>query len=86
MYSRPDPVMLEESYGTVWSCTYGGLDTLRVLPVSFIQAVVAVIPFDHGVERCNTRHFVVEKPGLDVGILSGTLADVDPEESVAHGN
>jgi hypothetical protein len=79
VYSPPDPALLEESYGTVWSCTYAGSDSLRVLPVSFIKAVVAVVPFDHGVGRRSTRHFVVEKPGLDVGILSGTLAELDPE-------
>lgn len=82
MYSRPDPVLLEESYGTLWSCAYVGLDSLRVLPVSFIEAVVAVVPFDHSVGRQDTRHFVVEKPGLDVGILSGTLTEVDSETTV----
>ena len=75
IYSQPDPVVLEESYGTVWSCTYGGLGSLRVLPVSYIEAVVAVVPFEHGVGRESTRHFVIEKPGLDVGVLSGTLTE-----------
>ena len=83
MYLPPDPVMLEELYGTVWLCMYGGLETVCVLPISSIQAVVAVIPFDHDVERRSTPHFVVEKPGLDVGILSGMLAEGTSEEPVA---
>ena len=39
--------MLEELYGTVWSCMYTGVNRLEVFPVSFIMAVVTVVPFDH---------------------------------------
>lgn len=86
VYSPPDPDILEESYGTVWSCTYAGVGSLKVYPVSFIKAVVAVVPFEHGVARESTRHFVVEKPGLDVGILSGTLVELESEVSVTDND
>jgi len=61
--------------------------SLRVLPVSFIKAIVAVVPFDHNhIARQNTRYFVVETPGLDVGVLSETLAQPEPDSKTSVAN
>lgn len=61
--------------------------SLRVLPVSFIKAVIAVIPFDHhNIARQNVRHFVVGTPGLDAGVLSGPLAQPEPDSKTSVTN
>lgn len=83
-FTPPDPTLLQESFGTVWSCQHQGQAALGVVSCKDIQAVVAVVPmpgtevFDDGrlpIGPC----FVVEKMGLDVGCLGG-IAELLTEE------
>jgi hypothetical protein len=68
LYSPPDEELLNLSHHTVWSCTSQGEAGLRIVDVTTICAVVAVIPhrptLPSGVTQ--DRLFVVEKTGLDV--------------------
>ncbi|KIY50323.1 hypothetical protein FISHEDRAFT_64952 [Fistulina hepatica ATCC 64428] len=89
MYSPPDRALWEFSHGTLWRCEYQGQQNLRVLPVSWIQAVVGMVPFpqldENGIQHLPTNtssFFVVEKMGLDVTYLqqninAETLGDDD---------
>lgn len=80
IFSNPDPILLRESHGTVLSCT--GDDSLIVIGISSIQAVVAMIP--HQPPGLDEGHFfVVERPGLDIMNLSGfsdDMEDIDNHE------
>ncbi|KAI0321480.1 hypothetical protein OF83DRAFT_1197163 [Amylostereum chailletii] len=73
VFERPDPVMLEESYGAAWIAAYGGRATLRVIPVKDILAVVAMVPQVFQPEIYQRRGYIegkkcylLEKPGMDV--------------------
>jgi len=67
VYSRPDPVLLEASHHTLWSCGYQGSASLKVISVKTILGVVAMVP----VSGVQDRYFVVQKPGLDIAHMGG---------------
>lgn len=73
LFSKPDESLLSLSMKTLWSCEYQGDNSLRFINVKNIQAVVAMIP--HRVEipglLSSERFFLVEKPGLDVAMMTG---------------
>jgi hypothetical protein len=78
-YSAPNQHLFELSYCTLWSCTHGGDNSLVVIDVKSIEAVVAMVP--HQPFRDSPgRYFLVEKPGLDIAFLSGHVEDVPNEE------
>jgi hypothetical protein len=68
VYSPPDAALLEQSFGTVWSCKHQGEQGLHVVEIEQIQAVVAVIPHRPTLPSGVTedRFFVIERTGLDV--------------------
>lgn len=82
LYSAPDKQLLELSHQTVWSCTNQGEVGLRVVDVTDIQAVIAVIPHRPTLPSGATedRVFVVEKTGLDVS-YTGVFAEEDDNDN-----
>lgn len=74
LYSRPDPTLLRVSVNTLWSCKYQGDSALRFIDVKCFQAVVVMIPHKPVIEgqEASERFFLVERPGLDVAMMSGT--------------
>ncbi|KAG1732711.1 hypothetical protein EDB19DRAFT_1596765, partial [Suillus lakei] len=43
-FDQPHPELLERSYQTVFACHHHGDKSLRLIEVSIIQAVVAMVP------------------------------------------
>lgn len=78
IYSLPHPDLLELSHNTLLSCSYQGQNSLRVVPVKFIQSVVAMVP--HEPFPGDMQFFVVEKPGLDVTLLGGAALPMDDND------
>ncbi|KDQ52675.1 hypothetical protein JAAARDRAFT_198028 [Jaapia argillacea MUCL 33604] len=79
LYSRPDPVILQQSYNTVWSCQDQGDAGLIVVDIKAIAAVVAMVPWQPAPGSDTCTYFVVEKPGLQVGYLSGEEEEMTEE-------
>ena len=88
LYHPPDRALLELSSETMWSCTSGGDETLRLVEVKCIEAVVAMVPHPEpiipreGLIDTRGRFCVVEKPGLEVAQLGGVEESIDDEDSV----
>ena len=84
LFSNPDPSLLHLSINTLWSCEYRGDSALRFIEVQSIQAVVAMVPHAPVIEGQETREqfFLVEKPGLDVTVMTGVG---DDDESMDVG-
>ncbi len=82
LYSPPDIDLLRRSSNVLWSCQPQGDEGLTVIPVKYIQSVVAMVPFSVAFLGQNWADwvFVVEKPGLDVADMGGYTED-DNEES-----
>ena len=81
LYSRPDPHLLHESFRTVASCTKLGEESLTVIQISAIQAVVAMIPhkLSQAVDEEN-RYFLVEKSGMELARFGKEDDDNDDTE------
>ena len=72
VYSEPHGELLKKSHGSFISCKYSGDDSLVVVDISCIQAVVAMVPHClRSAEGDDDRFFLIEKPGLDVANLGG---------------
>lgn len=73
LYSRLDLTLLRVSVNMLWSCEYQGNSALKFIDVKCIQAVIAMIPHKLVIERQEASEcfFLVEKPGLDVAMMSG---------------
>ncbi|KAF9487804.1 hypothetical protein BDN71DRAFT_1542881 [Pleurotus eryngii] len=70
IFSPPDDYIRQESFSTLWVCSYMGDSNLHVIDVGIITAVVSMQPFPVRVEEVDRgRWFVVEKAGLDDGDL-----------------
>lgn len=80
VYSPPHSELLTLSHHTLWSCTYYGDSSLRVIDVRSIVAVIAMVPHRPFSGDDTDRFFVVEKPGLDVASLGGSTERVPDEE------
>ena len=63
---------------TLWSCNYLGDSALKFIDVKTIQSVVAMIPHSPPIDgwQAEDRFFLVEKPGFDVALMSGTEEDM----------
>jgi hypothetical protein len=81
LYSRPDPTLLDLSFNTLWSCQYQGDMALQFIDVKTIQAVVSMVPHTPVIQGlpAQERFFLVEKPGLDVAVMTGA-EDLSGEE------
>jgi hypothetical protein len=77
IHSPPNATLLEQSLGTLWTCHYQGSVSFRVVDISTILAVVAVIPLPH--YPIQGTYFVVEKPGLDIAELTGATEELVDE-------
>ncbi|KAF9496980.1 hypothetical protein BDN71DRAFT_1388425 [Pleurotus eryngii] len=64
-YSRPDATLLEESFGTLWSCTYLGDNALEIIPLEDITAVVSMQPLPLLENEEGEHWFAVEKSGIE---------------------
>ena len=81
VYSPPHAGLFEASNGTVLSCTYHGDIRLKVIDISSIVSVVAMIPhvpFVNG--DMQERYFVAEKPGLEATVLGGIEEDQEDQD------
>lgn len=76
LYSPPDPILLAQSNGTLFSCTYQA--TLTVIDAVDISQVVAMIP--HTVNG-QQHYFMFEQPGQDVTNLGGFHDDSDEDDN-----
>lgn len=76
LYSPPNKNLLQLSSEVVYSCQYRGEDSLRVVSVTAIQAVVAMVPHTIDEENC---FFMFEQPGMDVAYRGGFLVDENEE-------
>jgi hypothetical protein len=80
VYSAPHQDLLQLSYNTLWSCTHHGDNSLIVIDVKSILAVIAMVPHQPFLQDPIKRYFLVEKPGLDVATLAGHIEVVPDEE------
>jgi hypothetical protein len=78
-YLQHDPLLFKNSFCTVWSMTSLGDEGLQIIDVKSILAVISVQPHDHHVEAGDTRFFVWEKSGLDIGVLGGVEEELIDE-------
>jgi hypothetical protein len=82
VYSPPHAGLFEASNGTVLSCIYRGEADLKVIDISSIVSVVAMIPHDPFADGdTQERYFVAEKPGLEVTVLGGIEDDQEEEDN-----
>jgi hypothetical protein len=81
LYSHPDPHLLHASFETVASCTKLGEESLTVIQISAIQAVVTMIPhkLSQAVDEEN-RYFLVEKSGMELARFGEEEEEDDTEE------
>ena len=82
IYSLPDPTLHHISVGMLSSCEYLGDSELKFIHAKTIQAVVAMVPHRPAIEGqpIQERFFLVEKPGFDVGVMSGVQEDMPLED------
>jgi len=78
-YSPPHPEILRKSYNTFWSCTHGKCESMEVIPVKTILAVVSMIPHKLFPNDPEQRYFLVEKPGLEVARMGGVEENISNE-------
>jgi len=86
LFSKPDPGLLRLSVDTLWSCEYQGDSALEFIDVKCILAVVAMIPHAPAIDGQDARNrfFLVEKPGLDVAVITGAAEECSGEVSSDH--
>ena len=70
-YSPPDADILEDSYHTLWVCSYTGDQNLKVIPTSTITSVISMQPLPRQEGDAENLWFVVEKSSLDDMDLTG---------------
>jgi hypothetical protein len=78
LYSPPLDDLLQDSSNTIWSCVPLGLQGALVVDIYDIKSVVAMVPHPTRVQGDDLggRFFVVEKPGLELALMSGVQEDV----------
>lgn len=76
LYSQPNEELLQHSYGTVVSCRYQGVESLRVVPITDIISVVGMIPHPAttpaNIIEPQGSFYVAEKLGLESSLLRGS--------------
>lgn len=91
LFGPRDDELFEDLYRTVWLAPYRGDQALRVVDVSQICAVVAMVPDSDVVVnladplephyQLNRNYFLVEKLGLEVSHWTGGLeSEVNDED------
>ena len=85
LYSAPDPYLLCLSMNTLCSCSYLGDGALKFINAKTIKSVVAMIPHSPSIDGQPPEDwfFLVEKPGLDVALMSGSVEDMLGEDNDA---
>ncbi|KAG1843970.1 hypothetical protein F4604DRAFT_1937843 [Suillus subluteus] len=77
-FSPPHAELLRRSFQTVVACHYGGDTSLKLVKVSAIQSVVAMVPHPFpGID--NMLFYLIEWPGLDI-IQMGGVEDIVADE------
>ncbi|KAF8982832.1 hypothetical protein BDQ17DRAFT_1261886 [Cyathus striatus] len=81
LYSPPNQALLEESFQTIWACSYQGLENLQVIKVQDIICLVLMqeLPFFPG--EAEDLWFVVEKPGMDDFEIEILVNEEEQEEN-----
>ncbi len=74
VYGAPDNAILKKSYQALWVHEHGGEDSTRVIDVKDIVSVVGMVPFENTGKP--DLFYLVEKFGLDVGVLSGEREEI----------
>jgi hypothetical protein len=78
-FNRPHPELLERSFQTVFTCRHHGNKSLRLIKVSTIQSVVAMVPHQFpGID--GTLFCLIEHPGLDLLTMGGAEEHIADEE------
>ena len=78
LYSRPHPYLLEESYGTLVSCTKLGEESLCVINLTSIRSVVGMVPHHVNLpEGLEERFFLVQKMGIELAHVGANPDDKD---------
>lgn len=77
LYGPRNEHLFSSSYQTIWLAQYLGIGNLRVINVSTIQSVVAMVPLNP--LQPSSFYFVVEKPGLEMLFLSGIEEEMTDE-------
>lgn len=73
-YSEPNQNLLQDSYNTLWVCSYLGDGNLKVIPTTRIVSVISMQPLPKRPEDGpEDLWFVVEKSGLDDMDIEGRL-------------
>jgi hypothetical protein len=82
LYSNPDLTLISLSANTLWSCQYQGDMALQFINIKTIQAVVSMVPHTPVIQGrpADECFFLVEKPGLDVAVMTGAEEDMLTEE------
>ncbi|EIW74217.1 hypothetical protein CONPUDRAFT_67828 [Coniophora puteana RWD-64-598 SS2] len=79
LYGTPNEQIYQQSLGTVIACPYRGNADLRVIEITDIKSVVAMVL--HKFPTYDVPLFyMIERPGLDIALLTGdgdVLADSD---------
>ncbi|KAJ3004226.1 hypothetical protein NUW54_g4910 [Trametes sanguinea] len=82
LFSAPDQDILCSSLGVVRACSYQSTSSRMVINVKDIVAVIAMVPLSmtrdeeqatSAADRYATQFFLVEKPGLEIVYLSGSI-------------
>jgi hypothetical protein len=78
LFSKPDPMLLKLSFQALWSCQYQGDLALQFIYVKTIQAIVSMVPHTPEIQGrpAEGRFFLVEKPGLNVAVITGADEDM----------
>ena len=90
-FSPPDLELLELSEGAAYICHHGGLDTLVVVDVTAICAVVSMVP-DYQVTVKGEivipegKFSLVEAPFLKFASFYGTLDDDNDNDGIGNCN
>ena len=81
VYSPPHAGLFQASNGTLLSCTYHSDAHLKVINISSIVSVVAMIPHDPFANGdMQERYFMAEKPGLEATVLGGIEEDQEEQD------
>lgn len=76
VYAAPDPLLLEESSGTLMVCRYLGNTALKIIFARKIASCVAMVPF---LDPPDGRVFVCQKIGLEMARMAGVQEEVEDD-------
>jgi hypothetical protein len=84
LYSPPELSLLKASYNMLWLCEHQGDLALQFIDARTIQLVVSMIPHTPRIEaqQLGEHFFLIEKPGLDIAMIGGTLEAMHEHENM----